>query len=256
MVAHDGKCSIELDKEFSDYIVYVDESGDANLDKIDPNFPTFVLSFCIFKKCDYVNHVIPSMSSLKFRYFGHDMVVLHERELRKREGIFATLNQAKRESFMNELTEIIKKAEMTLIAVVINKCLYKQRYTDPTEPYALAMQFGLERLKNFLQDNSQTGRTFIICESRGKAEDKNLELAVRRICDGTNFHGTEYPFEIVFASKQINSNGLQLADLTARPIGQFVTKPKQINRTYEILKEKFRKGYGNSFFGYGLKIFP
>ena len=81
----------ELDNQFSDYIVYVDESGDANLDKIDPNFPTFVLSFCIFKKSDYVNHVIPCMSNLKFNYFGHDMVVLHERELRKREGIFSSL---------------------------------------------------------------------------------------------------------------------------------------------------------------------
>ena len=246
----------ELDKQFSDYIVYVDESGDANLDKIDPNFPTFVLSFCIFKKSDYANHVIPCMSNLKFSYFGHDMVVLHERELRKREGIFSSLNLEKRTTFMEELTTIIKNSEMTIIAIVIKKSLYVNRYKDPTEPYSLAMLFGLERLRNFLADHGQSGKTFIVCESRGKAEDKNLELAFRRICDGINYHGTEYPFEIVFAHKQINSNGLQLADLTARPIGQFVTKPDQPNRTYEILKEKFRKGHGDSYFGYGLKVVP
>lgn len=31
---------------------------------------------------------------------------------------------------------------------------------------------------------------------------------------------------------------------------------KEINKTYEILKEKFRKGYDGDLFGYGLKIVP
>jgi len=35
---------------FSDYIVYVDESGDHGLENVDPNYPLFVLAFCIFKK--------------------------------------------------------------------------------------------------------------------------------------------------------------------------------------------------------------
>ena len=35
---------------FSDYIVYVDESGDHNLVSIDRNFPVFALSFCILPK--------------------------------------------------------------------------------------------------------------------------------------------------------------------------------------------------------------
>jgi hypothetical protein len=33
--------------EFGDYIVYVDESGHASQDP-DPNFPCFVLAFCLF----------------------------------------------------------------------------------------------------------------------------------------------------------------------------------------------------------------
>ena len=35
---------------FSDYIVYVDESGDHSLESINPEYPLFVLSFCIFLK--------------------------------------------------------------------------------------------------------------------------------------------------------------------------------------------------------------
>jgi hypothetical protein len=36
--------------EYGDYIVYVDESGDHGLRSMDPNYPLFVLAFCIFDK--------------------------------------------------------------------------------------------------------------------------------------------------------------------------------------------------------------
>jgi hypothetical protein len=41
--------------EFSDYVVYVDESGDHGLASIDPEFPVFVLAFCVFEKSHYIN---------------------------------------------------------------------------------------------------------------------------------------------------------------------------------------------------------
>jgi hypothetical protein len=36
----------------SDFIIYVDESGDHSLESIDPDYPVFVLSFCIFRKSE------------------------------------------------------------------------------------------------------------------------------------------------------------------------------------------------------------
>jgi hypothetical protein len=44
---------------FSDYIIYVDESGDHSLQVIDEQYPLFVLSFCIFRKVEYANIVGP-----------------------------------------------------------------------------------------------------------------------------------------------------------------------------------------------------
>ena len=41
-----------------------------------------------------------------------------------------------------------------------------------------------------------------------------------------------------FVKKAINSTGLQLADLTARPIALDVLRPGQSNRAYEIIKRK------------------
>lgn len=64
-------------KEFSQYIVYVDESGDSNLksENIDSGYPVFVLALCIFHKRYYADSLVPAVQSLKFNHFGHDMVV-------------------------------------------------------------------------------------------------------------------------------------------------------------------------------------
>ena len=36
--------------KFSDYVVFVDESGDHSLVSVDPSYPVFVLAFAIFEK--------------------------------------------------------------------------------------------------------------------------------------------------------------------------------------------------------------
>ncbi len=78
----------------------------------------------------------------------------------------------------------------------------------------------------------------MVFERRGKNEDNLLELEFRRVCAGENKHQTPYPFVPEFASKQMNSTGLQFADLVARPIGLAFLKPGQPNRAYEILSTK------------------
>lgn len=71
---------------YSDFVIYVDESGDHGLASIDPKYPVFVLTFCIFRKSDYVSVLVPRMQSLKFRWFGHDLIILHENEITRRKG--------------------------------------------------------------------------------------------------------------------------------------------------------------------------
>ena len=78
---------------FSDYIVFVDESGDHNLAQIDPQFPVFVLLFAVMSKTDYVERICPTLQRFKFDYWGHDEVVLHEHEIRKPSGDFLFLLQ-------------------------------------------------------------------------------------------------------------------------------------------------------------------
>ncbi len=226
---------------FSDYIIYVDESGDHGLVSIDPSYPVFVLAFCIFNKRDYIKQVIPSIQRFKFKHFGHDIVVLHEREIRKDKGLFRFLNtRVKKNSFLNDLTNIVQEAPFILIVSVIKKDALAHQYAYPGNPYHMAVAFGLERAFKFLQSKKQDDKiTHVVFEKRGKREDNDLELEFRRVCDGANWFGSHLPFDIVFASKKINSGGLQFADLVARPVGLSILRPEQQNRAFDVLKEKF-----------------
>lgn len=243
--------------ETSEYIIYVDESGDHGLLAVDAQYPVFVLSFCIFRQDEYANKVVPTITQLKFAHFGHDMVVLHERDIRKRYGAFARFSLEARDIFLQSLNEIIEAMPFTLIAVVINKIKLRTQYQIPQNPYNIALRYGLERAFLFLNERHQSANpTYVIFEARGKKEDADLELEFRRACSGQNSCKRNLPFEVVFASKHCNSVGLQIADMTARPIGLSILRPEQQNRAMEIIKQKLRRSESGRVEGYGLKVFP
>lgn len=243
---------------FSDYIVYVDESGDHGLSHVDANYPVFVLVFCIFRKVDYADHVLSALQKLKFRYFGHDQIILHERDIRKRQGPFSILKDtALRQRFLVDTGEVIQNLPMTLIVSVIDKRILADRYECPNNPYALSMRFALERLDWFLRQKGERERmTHVIVERRGKVEDAQLEQTFREICSGDNWHGRRFPFEPVFVDKKSNSSGLQVADLIARPAGMAYLRPDQQNTAWDIAKTKLYRGASGSEIGSGWKVFP
>jgi hypothetical protein len=242
-------------QEYSDYIIYVDESGDHSLKFLDKEYPIFVLAFCIFEKQSYTQNLVTKLKEFKFKHFGHDMIVLHENEIRRDKGVFKTLRpKSKKLSFLDELTQIIEDENFTVIATVIRK---DELYSKLKNPYDIALKYCLERAYKYLDSKEQDNKiTHVVVEQRGKKEDEELELEFRRICDGQNFDSTQMPFEIVMANKMSNSAGLQLADLIARPIGLHVLKPEQENRAYEIIKKKFHKNGFGKIDGVGLKVFP
>jgi len=236
--------------EFSDYIVYVDESGDPNLSNINPVFPMFCLSFCVVAKNGYTQSIVPAFQNFKFKYFGHDLIILHEHEIRKSKGVFTLLltNSELRESFYQDLNSLIDNADMEVISGVIRKDALVKNYTNPYDPYRLGLLFCMEQLLGYLLANGQSGKVIdVIFESRGRHEDRELEVVFRRICDNQENWGfksldfKQCNFRPVFAPKTCNSTGLQLADLTARPIALRTLRPEQDNRAYEIIEPKLTK---------------
>ena len=252
-----------MSEEFSDYIVYVDESGDHGLQSIDKNYPVFVLAFCIFHKRYYSETVVPRLQKFKFKHFGRDVVVLHEHEIRKEKGAFNLFTSKQQKyKFLDEMTEIIDNSNFILTCCVIDKEALLKEHSESDNPYHIALALGLERIYQFLKEKRQQKLlTHIVFEERGKKEDAELELEFRRICDGQNYYKKTLPFGIKLANKQTNSAGLQLADLVARPVGLSVLRPEQNNRAFDVLKKKFfcdggRDSCGTDYDGFGLKRFP
>lgn len=241
--------------EFSDFIVYADESGDHGMVNIDPQYPLFALAFCVIRKVDYMEQVVPAMQAFKFGIWGHDSVVLHEHEIRKTTGPFGLLrtDRALRQRFMDELNGLIEAAPITIFSSVVDKEKHRAHYSNPWNPYEIAMHFCMERLHQMLSTEGQQGKTVhVVFESRGPKEDGELELEFRRIASNSSQWGWRrhdfslFDFQPVFMAKAANSTGLQLADLTARPIGLSVLRAGQPNRAFDIIKGKLR----------GLKCFP
>lgn len=251
------------DRRFSDYIVYVDESGDHSLASIDPDYPVFVLALCVFHKRHYAEKIIPAVEKLKFNYFGHDSVVLHENEIRKQKGDFAFLShRPTRDAFMSRLSSIMEASNFVLISAVVDKTRLSRSEGATSNPYHIALGICLEALREFLAEKWQGQlKTHVVVECRGKKEDAELELEFRRICDGDNPGNRVLPFDVVFADKKTNLTGLQLADLVARPVGLNYIRPQQANQAFELLKKKFfcdggRAKVGCGYEGVGLMVYP
>jgi len=234
---------------FSEYIIFVDESGDPGLARIDPDYPVLVLAFCIFRKEHYVYQTVPALQRFKLRHFGHDQIVLHEREIRRDLGSFSFLKSpALKKTFLEELTRVIGDAEFALVCAVIDKQQLVDTFGTPNDPYHIALCHGLMRVGRYLHQLGQNGKTHVVFERRGKREDDALltEFEVLRDLLGL-------PLELVFAGKAANAPGLQFADLIARPVGVRALRPSQDNRAFEAFKSKF---LDRDAPGGGLKVYP
>jgi hypothetical protein len=145
----------------------------------------------------------------------------------------------------------------TVVAVVIDKPAYAARYHAPVNPYDYALEVGLERVFRHLDDLGQGGlATSIIVEKRGRKEDAELELAFRRVCDGSNALRKPFAFHLVMIPKASNSPGLQLTDLMARPVALHHLRPGQSNRAFEIIHTKLRRSPDGKVEGWGIKHLP
>ena len=235
-------------QNYSDFIIFADESGDHGLENINLQFPVFALAFCVVRVDEYINSVVPEIQRLKFSTWGHDSVVLHEHDIRKSEKEFASFraDRQRRERFMDDLSAVMKRTQMGVIASVIDKNRLTGEYIRSKNPYEISLMLCMERLLDTLINQNQLGKlVHVIFESRGKNEDRDLEAEFRQICanqDNWGYRSRDFfrmRFEPVFVSKAANSVGLlQLADLVARPIALRVIRPDQANRAYDIIEPK------------------
>jgi len=242
----------------SEYLAFLDECGDHSLTQIDRDFPIFVLSLLLIRRTDYRDVILPAINALKLRYWDHEGVNLHSRDIRKASGPFAILQHpARRQSFMEDLAGLMHDLPYEAFIVEIHKQKLRERYVQAANPYELALTFVMERLLYCLEQRGQTTLT-IVAESRGTNEDNALKAAFfDLISSGTRYIGKprfeKRSFQLKFHDKRKNIVGIQLADLCVHPAARHILKPDQTNQAYEIVKGHLYQGGGKVN---GWKVFP
>jgi len=216
-----------------------------------------------------------ALEDLKHRHFPHnpdDPVVLHRDDIVRCRGPFARLKDyLLRSRFDDDLITLISQTEFTLVGVVIDKLMLRERYLFPFHPYHTAMDFLLQRYCGWL--NHFGGCGDVLAESRGGTEDRLLSKAYTYVWEnGDRFRSARF-FQNTLTSKQLklkrkneNISGLQLADLLAHPLRRYVliqanaaTRPTTIfeNRIFPVIEAKFnRHAHSTRAEGYGWVLFP
>ena len=83
-------------------------------------------------------------------------------------------------------------------------------------------------------------------ERRGEKEDKNLLKYYNELCDLGSYYAPsqkmkEFIDSFHFKWKKDDIAGLQLADLLAYPIANFVLDKNSVNLAFDVIKDKIMK---------------
>ncbi|WP_439554995.1 DUF3800 domain-containing protein [Dyadobacter sp.] len=243
-----------------EFTLYMDESGDHGLDRIDPGFPVFVLCGVLFYEDGY-QKMRDHLNQIKIKFWGTKEVIFHSRDIRKCQKEFQILLDLNiKAAFYTELNACISAHPFKIIAAAIDKTKYIQRYGRiADDPYEISLSFIIERTIFLLDDFKHKSKSIrIIIEKRGEKEDKKLASYFEKVkARGTGFIGREriqeYDLKIEFRDKKDNINGLQVADLIPYPIATHTMHPTRANPAFDLLQPKFYQKQGKIF---GLKRFP
>ena len=231
----------------SRFIGFLDECGDHSLTTINSELPLFAVCIVVVERETYSRVIIPEMASFKLRYFAHEGINLHNRDIRKAYGAFTILqNSAVRERFLTELTTMMRTLPFKLFVSAIDKFSYIGHHGDGAKNiYTAALEYSFERVVEFMEDHQEVNLP-LIAESRGTVEDGQLRASFHEFMTKGNgdmsdrFRRLFCP--LLFRRKQDNIAGIQLADLCAHPTARHILKPDQSHLAFESVRGHFYKG--------------
>lgn len=243
--------------------LYIDESGDHNLVKIDSSYPVFVLGGVLVED-DYHDLVIDTeLKNLKLRWFGTTKIILHTADIVRNRGPFAKFKEASlRNDFFSELRDLLLRLDVKILACAIHKIRHRDQYREyARDPYEYALTVLVERLCTELGDVFRAGS--IVAERRSGVLDR---LFTDR-WDDLQRQGTGYVTARTIRhrisscglrSKSANIAGLQLADLVVSPIGRYLMRKENtgvLDFRTTVYPKMIKDEDGNAL-GYGLMMIP
>lgn len=240
-------------------VMFLDESGNHDLERIDPQYPVFVLGGVIVDRA-YARTVIePRMQALKLEFFGRDDIVLHTAELARKKNAFACLKDPDFNSrFLHALTWMMRELDYQVVACAIKKHEHVARYgIHAADPYHSSLGVLVERFVLEIGPVSDGG---IICAEKRRPDlDHELEQAWQRLrAEGTRKASPqeidERIADLSLKDKRLNLAGMQLADLVVSPIGRAIVG-KQLHADWHVVASKLRRR-DDTYRQHGLVVLP
>ncbi len=205
--------------------LFIDEVGNGDLSgaAYDANIRYLSLTGIITSRRGYDLHIVPTFRAFKAVFFS-EPVVLHRREIMRREGPFNILRDEKtRENFDSALLLWITALPYIAITVTIDKKKHLEKYSAwHYDPYHYCLRCLVERYVLWLDRHNSVGDVTI--EARFKLADKKTKASFWRIFDSGTEHLPSNKIQKRLTSRDIklepkstNNAALQLCDIIAHP---------------------------------------
>ena len=159
------------------------------------------------------------------------------------------MSQDERDTIRAEIYSIMtkEKAVKTLAAVCSIQAAYRMpSVTDQQGIYNLSYKTITERFQYYLQDQSRASGSatlgLIICDHRGKGDDKRLQAHHQMLVHSTAAFTSRYEnlVESVLLQPSNLSIGIQFADLVAGAVWRKCERGD--DRWYAMIRESLRRG--------------
>ncbi len=243
----------------SKYYLYIDECGDHQLEKFNPNFPIFTLCGFLVPG-DKLAALENAVNNFKREFFSDENIIIHSRDIRKQEKAFSILQHSDtRNLFYTGINDILGQSDVfVIVCCSILKEPFVERFSRGEDVYGLSLKYVIERAIFCMDDNTEDGTLEIHIERRGVKQDRALLNYYNRLrATGTKWITAERIVSrlgrFIFNYKKDNVIGLQLADLVSYPITRHILAPDTPNPAYEVIRDKIYTYKGAVL---GMKIIP
>lgn len=243
-------------------LLYLDESGDHNLEKIDPTYSVFVLGGIIVERTYARTILEPSVRNFKRKWFSTDQIVLYSTDIaRARNGFERLRDPSFRHEFMAALSALMTELDYQVVACLVHKEKPGHKLRDPSgDLYGYGLEVVADRFCHVVGEEPDSG--LIYAEKRRPDLDFALDIAWERLSvRGTHALNkqrrgmiNERICGLSLKAKGVNLAGLQLADLVVSVIGRHASG-LETHDNWDIVRSKSWSVDGR-IEGYGLVTLP
>lgn len=189
------------------------------------------------KSAAHARRLQPAITTLKAVHFGDigdKTIILHRREIVRREGCFSVLrDDSARARFDADLLALIDEQPFQAITVAIDKREHLERYRVwRFDPYHYCLACLVERYVQWMDRHNLRGD--VVVEARFKKVDKKLKASFSKLYqEGTDqvparvMQARLLSQEIGLFRKAADVAGLQLCDLLAHPSFRDMRKKRE-----------------------------